>query len=119
MWSRSTSIAAAGRTWTAAVKGSLSNSGLISGAGPAILNQGTFGTLSNNGLISSPQYAIDNRSGTISSLVNNGTITAPSSSAVENESGAVISAMTIATVYLLGLAAAPFLPETHGSPLPR
>ena len=27
--------------------------------------------------------------------------------------------MTIATVYLLGLAAAPFLPETHGKPLPR
>ena len=29
------------------------------------------------------------------------------------------AAMTIATVYLLGLAAAPFLPETHGKPLPR
>src|SRR3974377_601989 len=29
------------------------------------------------------------------------------------------AAMTTATVYLLGLAAAPFLPETHGKPLPR
>jgi tripartite-type tricarboxylate transporter receptor subunit TctC len=29
------------------------------------------------------------------------------------------AAMTIATVYLLGLAAAPFLPETLGKPLPR
>src|SRR3974390_703727 len=29
------------------------------------------------------------------------------------------AAMTIATVYLLGLAAAPFLPETAGKPLPR
>jgi hypothetical protein len=29
------------------------------------------------------------------------------------------AAMTIATVYLLGLVAAPFLPETRGKPLPR
>jgi hypothetical protein len=29
------------------------------------------------------------------------------------------AAMTIAIVYLLGLEAAPFLPETLGKPLPR